>query len=325
MSPTILAAAASLLATVGTLGLLWIAVVPSRAERRRRELTSVVREQVLTSPRPAGAGDSSRSGLDRIESTTARFLADRGWDRPLAERLRAAGIQGPPARWVLYRGGIVAAAAVGLWVLTGAGPAAALLGAGLGVMAVFAELRLRAARRTGAAIGALPDTIQSLAAALQSGAALSHAFAQTAAHAPGPLGEELREAVARTRLGEPLPDALADVAARLGSEELAWVVLAIRLHTTKGGSLSPVLLTVAAALRERAELRREVRALSAEGRLSLIVMCGLPPVFLAVVALMRPEYFEFYTRPMGLVVLVGCAVWMSIGALWARRIVDVDL
>ena len=82
------------------------------------------------------------------------------------------------------------------------------------------------------------------------------------------------------------------IAQRMESRDFEWVVMAIRIQREVGGNLAELLLTVAATLREREYLRRHVRALSAEGRLSCYVLGGLPPAFLAYLVLSKPEYVK---------------------------------
>ena len=82
------------------------------------------------------------------------------------------------------------------------------------------------------------------------------------------------------------------MAARMKSDDLAWVVMAIRIQREVGGNLAELLNTVAATLREREYLRRQVKTLSAEGRLSAWILSGLPPVFLTYLVLVQPEYVQ---------------------------------
>ena len=89
------------------------------------------------------------------------------------------------------------------------------------------------------------------------------------------MGQELRRVVTEARLGRPLEESLEGVAERMDSPDFAWTVMAIRIQREVGGNLSELLLTVADTMTQRERLRRDVAALTAEGRISAIVL-GLP-------------------------------------------------
>ena len=91
-----------------------------------------------------------------------------------------------------------------------------------------------------------------------------------------PMAGELRRALVEQRLGVNIEDALDGVAQRMGSEDFGWVVMAIRIQREVGGNLAEILHTVSETLREREFLRRQVKTLSAEGRLSAWILGALP-------------------------------------------------
>jgi tight adherence protein B len=93
-----------------------------------------------------------------------------------------------------------------------------------------------------------------------------------------------------------------------------------------GGNLAELLTTVARLLRERERLRRQVRVLSAEGRLSAWILVALPFVVAFFVLLRNPGYLNpLFTDPIGWVMLIGSAVFMLAGVLWIRKIIDVEV
>ena len=104
-----------------------------------------------------------------------------------------------------------------------------------------------------------------------------------------PITGEFNRALVEARLGVPIEDAMDGVAERMKSKDFAWVVMAIRIQREVGGNLAELLTTVAATLRERERLRRQVQVLSAEGRLSAWILGLLPPVFALYLVLVRPE------------------------------------
>jgi len=110
------------------------------------------------------------------------------------------------------------------------------------------------------------------------------------------------------------------------SVDFEWVVMAIRIQREVGGNLAEVLTTVAATLRERERLRRQVRVLSAEGRLSAWILGGLPPLFFLYLLLVRHEYVsKLWTDPAGIFLIVFLVVNLAIGTLWLRKVIRVEV
>jgi tight adherence protein B len=132
--------------------------------------------------------------------------------------------------------------------------------------------------------------------------------------------------MAEIRLGGGLEDALDRVALRNNSRDLAWLVMAIRIQREVGGNLSEVMETAVATMRERAQLQRHVRALSAEGRLSAWVLTALPVGVAAFMFASRGDYIRpLYTTFLGLVMLVTAVVLLGVGAFWFSRLVKVKV
>ena len=120
-----------------------------------------------------------------------------------------------------------------------------------------------------------------MSGSLSAGLSLAQSIDTIVREGADPISSEFRRVVIETRLGVTLEDSMEGIAQRMESRDFEWVVMAIRIQREVGGNLAELLLTVAATLREREYLRRHVRALSAEGRLSCYVLGGLPPGFLA--------------------------------------------
>ena len=104
-----------------------------------------------------------------------------------------------------------------------------------------------------------------------------------------PIASEFRRVLVETRLGVSLEDALEGVAERFDSKDFEWVVMAIKIQRQVGGNLAELLDTVAATMREREYVRRQVAALAAEGKLSAWVLGGLPPLFMLYLLLTQPR------------------------------------
>jgi tight adherence protein B len=141
-----------------------------------------------------------------------------------------------------------------------------------------------------------------------------------------PMSTELNRALVEARLGVPIEDALDGVADRMASKDFAWVIMAIRIQRQVGGNLAELLTTVAATLRERERLRRQVHALSAEGRLSAWILGALPIGFALYLIVARGSYLQpLWSDPLGWSLLLLGAVLMVGGAMWLRKVVRVEV
>jgi tight adherence protein B len=192
----------------------------------------------------------------------------------------------------------------------------------IGVASMWLKLRIdRRARRFA---NQLDGTLQLMVSSLRTGFGVAQAVDAVASDAPSPTGEEFRRAARETRIGRELPSALRDVAFRTKSEDFGWVVDAIEINREVGGSLAEVLENASITLRDRSRLTRQVRALSAEGRLSGIVLVALPLLLLVFLQTSNPDYINplFHSGTGQKLLLVGVGLLVA-GGLWLRRIVQV--
>jgi tight adherence protein B len=203
---------------------------------------------------------------------------------------------------------------------------AAALGLGLGLAMPAFVLRFLAKRRTKKFETQLPDVLTLVASSLSTGFSLLQALDAVAKDAAEPAAKEFSRALAETRIGADVGEALERMAERTGSVNMRWTTMAIKIQREVGGNLAETLRTTAKTLREREELRRHVRALSAEGRLSAYILIALPiGIFLYTMKTNR-EYVELlWTRPLGLAMVAAGLVSLGIGVFWMRKVVDVQV
>lgn len=320
---------AALLAGSGAVGasllLGSLALLGSGARDRRR--VHAVLERYTTAPQPAKeslktASPVTRTALDIADRlATSRNLQDR-----LAGRLDKAAVAFSPAEWLLLQAG-VGVGVVLLLVLIGCNLLLALLLGGLfGWFAPRTYLDIRGSRRQKAFEDRLPDALQMVAGSLSAGYSLAQALDGVVREGTEPLATEFGRALAESRLGVPVETTLLSVAERMGSRDFGWVVMAIRVQREVGGNLAGILTTVSATMRERAMLKRHVRALSAEGRLSAYILLGLPLFLAGYMLALRREYIEpLYTTALGLALIGGAVALMAIGTFAMSRLVKVEV
>jgi tight adherence protein B len=205
-----------------------------------------------------------------------------------------------------------------------------LAGIPIGVLAGWLSMRLivsfRISRRRTAFADQLPDVLQLVAGALQSGFSLPQALDAVVRENSQPAAGEFSRALAETRIGGELEVAMNKVADRMDSIDLRWTVMAIGIQRQVGGNLVEVLRNTVDTMRERAQVRRQVRALSAEGRLSAYILVALPLLMAAYMFLVRADYIRpLYTTAAGLTMLIGSAVLIVVGSIWMRNIVRLEV
>ena len=158
----------------------------------------------------------------------------------------------------------------------------------------------------------LPDTLQLLSGSLRAGYSLMQGLDAVAKQCEAPMATELQRAISEARLGRPVELALQDISDRMGSEDFEWAVMAIAIQREVGGNLAELLMTVSETMIQRERLRREVRALTAEGRISAIVLSALPPVIGLVISVLNPEYMAPLLQTMLGQIAVGVAGLMIV-------------
>jgi len=202
---------------------------------------------------------------------------------------------------------------------------AIVITAGLAVVPAFIVHRKRS-KRLLAFAEALPDALQLLAGSMRSGFSFVQAVGAVAQEAAEPMGTQLQLAFNENRLGRPLEDSLDDVADRMESADLAWVVMALRIQREVGGNLAELLDTVAHTIAERERIRREISALTAEGRLSAGFLGVLPFGLALVILLVNPSYLEpLWTEPAGIALVVGAVLLNITGFIWLRNVLDIEV
>ncbi len=202
--------------------------------------------------------------------------------------------------------------------------------AGLPVAAVVAfgaraHLTRRARKRREALRAQLPDAFSLIASAVASGHTFLRAIQLLREQIAQPLSGEFDRVVAEVVLGSNLNDALERMAARTEIDELRWAVQAVRIQQTTGGHLGELLHTLADFMRAREDVGREVRVLSAEGRISAWVLMALPIFVALAMQVTAPHYLAPMFRGWGFFWLGLCAALLGAGYLVIRRMIDIEV
>lgn len=280
----------------------------------------------ISDPGASVPGEREASLATAKEAAAHMLGRNQSLEARIAARLEAAGSGFKPAEWLLVHSGVaVAAGMVGL--LLGRGSLIlSLIFLGLGVFLPWAYLGFKKGRRLKAFNSGLPDTLQLMAGSLQAGLSLAQSVDTIVREGSEPIAGEFRRVLVETRLGVTLEDALEGITERFDSKDFAWVVMAIKIQRQVGGNLAELLNNVAGTIREREYMRRQVAALAAEGKLSAIVLGGLPPSFLIYLLIVNKDYvMPMFTDPRGWLMLGGGALLLSVGIFWMSRMVKVEV
>ena len=310
------------------LGLVTAAVLLVPA--KRQPMTLAERVTAYTGGTGAATEDDKSSSdpmFDQAKAAAAGVLErNKGLEQKLAARLTAAGSSFKPSEWLLLHVGVVVVAGL-LGVLVGGG--SIVLGLLFVVIGFFLPrffLSFQTGRRRNAFNTCLPDTLQLMSGSLSAGLSLAQSVDTVVNEGPEPVASEFKRVLVENRIGVAIEDAFDGVAERFGSKDFAWVVMAIRIQRQVGGNLAELLTTVAATMREREYLRRQVAALAAEGKLSAIILACLPPGFLIILSFTNRDYIEpLFSNGLGIMMLVGASLWLCLGVFWMSRMVKVEI
>jgi tight adherence protein B len=271
-------------------------------------------------PRPGATTLIPRQLADVAERVAGKTVAGQ----LLARRLEHAGwsIRSGEFLWLVA----IAVIVLGLIGLVLANVVGALAGAVVGALVPFALLSRAAARRQAAIQAQLADTLMVIASSMRAGHSFMQSLDSAAKEVDEPAAGEFGRVLTEIRLGRDTEGALEALVERVGSQDLEWAVTAIKIQRKIGGNLSEVLETVANTIRERETLRRQVRVLSAEGRISIIVLTVLPLLLAGYIMLVNPEYLKtLTTTTAGIAISITGGLMMVFGYAWMRKIVKLDV
>jgi tight adherence protein B len=296
------------------LALLLVTLTGLSVDRRSRK----ARAQLGVPQRSLVNGPGITHLADRMTAAADGYLERHNQRRTLAAALEVASIS-------LWPGEFIVLTAIATLV---AGCAGLALGGLLGgiVLAALVPLAARlvvgrlAERRRKRFAELLPDTLQLLTSTLRSGYALLQALDSVAQEAAEPARSEFRRVLLEIRVGRDLPAALRALSERMRSKDFSWVVSAIEINREVGGDLAAVLENTAETIRERQRVYRQMRALTAEGRLSGYILTALPVVVALAMRFINPPAFAQLTSGFGLVMLAGGGVLLVVGWFWMQML-----
>ena len=318
--------AAALFALALVTGLV-AASAPSLLTRREQRIAAIEDYVVSRSVVRAQSGVSQQSIADSLLNFGDKVMKDRTSTKTTLALIDRADLPFRAGEWLAVRVvGLVVGAVAGYFLLPDKPLVGVAIGAFLGLILPPVMLRFLAARRAKRFERQLPDVLMLIATSLKSGFGLPQALDAIARDAAEPAAKEFSRALAETRIGTDITEALEKMGDRMDSTSTRWTVMSIRIQRDVGGNLADTLKTTAATLRERESLHRQVMALSAEGRLSAYILMAMP-IFLFIYML-RANYDYvslLWTDPIGMIMSASAVGMLFAGAFWMRSVVKIEV
>lgn len=306
------------------LAVYWAVVVRPEEEQDRqlKKRLSVKRESVLKATTGGLLKETERLSempiFDRLLSQTSRISL------PLQRQLSSAGLKMTVGTLLL------ASAVCGILVYFAAATLlrAPLVGIPIGVLAAFIPfmyVRWKRQRRLVKFEEQFPEAIDLLARALRAGHAFTTGVEMVGAEMEDPVGAEFRLMYDRQNFGMPVPDTLKQFAERVPIIDARFFATAVLTQRESGGNLSEVLDNLASVIRERFKVKRQVRVVTAHGRMTGWVLSGLPPALALALFIVNPSHMMILVRdPLGVQMIVVAIILQVIGTLIIRKLVNIE-
>lgn len=291
-------------------------------QAKRLESVSGVRGARLASATGDAQSSRRRSVADTLKEAEDRNNADK--KVTLSLKLLRAGTKMTPREFYIASavlGGVLVSISIFIAGLPMAGTVVVAFVGGLGLPRWI--LNKMIARRQQKFVAQLANAIDVVVRGIKSGLPLNDCIQVIASESAEPLGGEFREVVEQQKLGLSISEGLERMCARMPVPEMRFLTIVIAIQQQAGGTLSEALSNLAGVLRDRQMLALKVKALSAEAKASALVLGSLPPGVMAMVYLSSPDYImPLFTTTIGHFMILGAAIWMMMGVLIMRKMIN---
>jgi tight adherence protein B len=305
----------------GLLGAYWLFIV-----KPEQQSAQTLQRRLKGAPDPAKRRASKILRNDQTQSSPLDAMFNRvgGLSRPLNDLIYQSGTKTTVS--VLVMGSLCLGfiAFLAGWLLSRM-IVVGLIVAPLAALAPIVALNWKRQRRIAAFEEQFPEALDLLARSLRAGHALTTGIALVAEEMPTPVGPEFRLLYDRQNFGMPFPDALRDFGERIPVLDAKFFTTAVLIQREAGGNLSEVLGNLSSVIRERFRVKRQVRVLSAHGRITGWVLSGLPPALAAAFMITSPNHLtEMINSPIGQDMIIGALALQVIGTLIIRKLVNIE-
>ncbi|HEX9863884.1 MAG TPA: type II secretion system F family protein [Acidimicrobiia bacterium] len=262
--------------------------------------------------------------LRRFSAAAEEEVRRRGLLSGVNSALEQANIPMSPGEAILAMVGLAAVGGVFFGIFNGA--LAGVIAFGVLLLLVVLLIRFAGGREKRRFEKQLPDTLTLLSTSLRAGYSLLQAIEAVSSEAPDPTAREFGRAMAEARLGRTVTGAMEGIVERTQSKDFEWAVMAIEIQREVGGNLAEVLQTVGDTMRARNRLKGEIRALTAEGRISAFVLGSLPFAMAAFLWFTNRDYLQpLLDETFGRISIGVGLLLMVAGIWWLKKIVDIEV
>ncbi|HXL13378.1 MAG TPA: type II secretion system F family protein [Bradyrhizobium sp.] len=305
-------------------GIAWVFIYPllSGEEQAANRRASVAK------PEPAArqSEKSQRSRREQVEGSLKEIEARQKNNKiPLSTRLTQAGLDWSTQKFLVVSGVLAAICFAAVMVLGGGllGAAGLAFAAGFGLPRwILGFLKKRREKKF---LRALPDAVDVIVRGIKAGLPLFESIKVVAADASEPLRGEFLAIIETQAIGMPLGEACARLFERMPLPEANFFGIVIAIQQKSGGNLSEALGNLSKVLRDRKKMAEKIQAMSMEAKASAAIIGSLPPIVMLLVYLSTPDYISLlWTHPTGQLMLVGCAIWMSVGIMVMKKMINFD-
>jgi tight adherence protein B len=315
---------------LGLAVLTFVLVVSAPTLQTRRERRVAAIEGYVVGSRSAAREEARATQHNITESLLdlgEKVMKDRESTKTTMSLIERADLPFRAGEWFVVRAIAVVLGVLGGWLFGAESPLIPLgAGALVGLALPPVALRFLAARRSKQFERQLPDILMLVSTSLKSGFGLPQALDAVAKDTAEPAAKEFSRALAETRIGTDITDALERMGDRMGSVSMRWAVMSIRIQRDVGGNLADTLRTTANTLRERESLQRQVATLSAEGKLSAYILVAMPIFLFFYMMRVNYDYVSLlWTDQIGVFMGIGGIVSLFVGMLWMRSVVKIEV
>lgn len=295
-----------------------------RERARMRGVDEQLRRLATEGSAAAGAASVFRAGeqLPRWLQPLARRLPHL---KDVELRLEQAAVDWSVQTYVLLSVGFAVALGLGTFIATGS----LLLGLPLAVaggLGPHLYVQHRRTRRLQAFEEQLPEAVDLLGRAIRAGHPVSAGFKMVAEETPDPVAVEFRRVFEEQRFGLAMEDSLLGMADRIPLVDVRIFVTAVLIQREVGGNLAEILDKLSYVIRQRFSIMRQLRTYTAQGRMSGYILAALPIFLGLVLFVINPEnMIRFIDAPLGRVLMLVALVMQTLGFLWIRKIIQIEV
>ena len=222
--------------------------------------------------------------------------------------------------------GLVSGAALGLLVLLFGFPQFSWVGVLFGMFLPYSYANYKRNKRFQKFEELFPEAIDTLARAVRAGHAFTTALELIANEIADPVASEFRKLFEEQKFGMPVRDALINLTERVPLVDVKFFVTAVMLQRETGGNLAEILDNLSYVIRERFKIMRQVRVHTAQGRMTMMLLMGLPPIIIVTMQVMNPSFIQpLFDDPIGHILLVVGITLQTVGYFVIRKIIKIQV